>query len=508
MENIQVEKKTWLNKLLDFLEYTGNKLPHPVTLFFGFAVIIVIASFITAQLGLSVTHPSTGEIIHPVNLLSVDGLHRIILGMVKNFTGFAPLGVVIVALLGITIAEYSGFISAILKLLITSAPKLLITASIVFCGVMSNIATSVGYVLVIPLGAIIFLSIKRHPLVGMAAAFAGVSGGYSANLVLGTADPLLAGISEEAAKIVDPSYLVSPACNWFFLFASAFVITALGTWVTEKIVAPRFKKYEGEHKEELTPITKEEKKGLWWSLWTFLVFVALILWGILPVDGFLRGAGGDVLHSPLFKGVVPFIFIIAISIGIAYGLGAGTIKNDKDVIKGMSKGISTLSGYIVLVFFAAQFVAFFKWSNIGLIIAVNGATFLSALNLPTIPLLIAFVLFSAIINMFMGSASAKWVILAPVFIPMLMLVGYTPEITQLAYRIGDSATNLISPMMSYFALIVAFFAKYDEKAGIGTLIATMIPYSIVFLIGWSIMFAIWIWFGLPIGPGSEIFLAH
>jgi aminobenzoyl-glutamate transport protein len=497
-------------RFLEVVEKVGNALPHPATLFALFALGVVILSGIAAQFELAVKHPGTGEMVEPVSLLSVHGLHRIITEMVTNFTGFAPLGVVLVALLGIGVAETSGLIGSVLRLLVISAPKRLLTFVVVFAGVLSNAASEVGYVLLVPLGAIIFLAVGRHPIAGLAAAFAGVSGGYSANLVLGTVDPLLAGLSQEAAQIIDPNYLVNAACNWYFMLASTFLIAGAGTWVTEKIVIPRLGKYRGDvEPEELRNLTPDEKRGLWYALAMGVGITAVVLWGLIPSGGFLRNPETNgILHSPFLEGIVAFIFLSAALTGVAYGIGARTLRNDSDVMKGMGKSMETLGLYLVLCFFAAQFVAYFKWTNLGLIMAVKGAEFLKASGLGPIPLIISFILLSAFSNMFMGSASAKWAILAPVFIPMFMLLGFTPELIQVSYRIGDSVTNIISPMMSYFALIVAFMERYEPKAGIGTVIATMLPYTLVFLIIWSIMLTLWIILEIPLGPGAGLFLGR
>ena len=501
-------KRTAVERFLSFVERTGNLLPHPATLFAGFAALVVVLSWVVAQFDVSVIHPGTGAVVKPFNLMSAEGLHMILTKMVTNFTGFAPLGTVLVALLGIGVAEGSGLIGAALRAVVLAAPKRLLTFVIVFAGVISNTASEVGYVLLVPLAAVIFLAAGRHPLAGLAAAFAGVSGGYSANLLLGTIDPLLAGLSQEAARIIDPAYSVNPACNYYFMFVSTFLISGLGTWVTERIVVPRLGAYTGEEKaEEVRKANAAEIRGLRFAGVTVLLFTAWLLWGLLPADGFLRDPKTfEVLHSPFMSGIVSLIFISATLAGIAYGIGAGTFKSDNDVMKGMSKSMETLGSYIVLVFFAAQFVAYFNWTNLGLIMAIKGAAGLKAMDLGPIPLLLAFVLISALINLIMGSASAKWAIMAPVFIPMFMLLGYSPELTQMAYRVGDSVTNIISPMMSYFALIVAFIARYDKKAGIGTVISTMLPYSFVFLIGWSLLLVIWILLELPIGPGASMFL--
>ncbi len=497
-----------ITRFLSVVERVGNALPHPATLFALFALGVIIISAIAAQFDLAVVHPGTGEIVRPVNLMTVEGMHRIITMMVKNFTDFAPLGVVLVAMLGIGIAESSGLIGSFLRLMVISAPRRLLTFVIILAGVLSNTASEVGYVLLVPLGAIIFLAVGRHPLAGLAAAFAGVAGGYSANLLLGTIDPLLAGLSEEAARIVSPEYIVNPAANYYFMFVSTFFIAAAGTWVTEKIVIPRLGKYTGDEKpEEIRKLTVQEKRGLWFATAAAVVSVIIILWGLIPADGYLRNPEtGGILKSPFMSGIVTFIFLLSAVMGIAYGVGAGTYKNDTDVMKGMGKAMEALSIYLVLCFFAAQFVAYFKWTNLGLIFAVEGAVLLKASGLGSIPLMIAFIFLAACSNMFMGSASAKWAILAPVFIPMFMLVGFSPELVQVGYRIGDSVTNIISPMMSYFALIVAFIERYDDKAGIGTVIATMLPYTLVFSIVWTILLIFWMSFGLPLGPDAPMFI--
>ncbi len=501
-------KKRIIEPFLTVVENVGNALPHPATLFFLFSVFVVILSWVASLFDLQVTHPGTGELVEPLNLVSVQGLHLIISNMVSNFTGFAPLGTVLVAMLGIGIAESSGLISTGLRLLVISAPRRLLTFVMVFAGILSNTASEVGYVLLVPLGAIIFLAAGRHPIAGMAAAFAGVSGGYSANLLLGTIDPLLAGLSEEAAHIIQPGYQVNAAANYYFMFVSTFFIAIAGTWVTEKLVAPRLGEYKGDEKpEEIRPLTKDEKRGLWFALGATLFFSAFILGGLVPETGYLRNPDtGSILHSPFMDGIVAFIFLGAALSGVAYGIGAKTFKSDAEVMKGMGKAMETLGIYIVLTFFAAQFVAYFKWTNLGLIIAIEGANFLKSSGLGHIPLMLTFILLSALINLFMGSASAKWAIMAPVFIPMFMLLGYSPELVQATYRVGDSVTNIISPMMSYFALIVAFMEKYDRKAGIGTVISTMLPYTFAFLMVWSVLLIIWLLVGAPLGPDAPLYL--
>ena len=503
--------RTALSRFLALIERGGNALPHPATLFAIMAALVVVVSAVAAQFDLAVVHPGTGKPVQPVSLLTLSGLHRMMTELVSNFTGFAPLGTVLVAMLGIAVAEGSGLIGAGLKLVVLAAPPRALTLAVVFAGVMSNTGGEVGYVLLIPLAAIMFHAVGRHPVAGLAAAFAGVSGGYSANLLLGTVDPLLAGLSEEAAHIVDPTYRVNPSANYYFMATSVFLITALGTIVTERVVEPRLGRFEGPEYVDATATTLSgpERRGLWWAAAAAAVLTALLLWGTVPEGGFLRDPQTrGLLRSPFMSGIVALIFVIGLIAGLAYGVGAGTIKNDSDVINAMGKAMSTLGVYLVLVFFSAQFVAFFNWTNLGLISAIKGAEALKSAGLGTIPLLVSFVLVTGFINLFMGSASAKWAIMAPVFVPMFMLLGYTPEFTQATYRIGDSTTNIISPMMSYFALIIAFMQRYHASAGLGTLVATMLPYSVTFLVGWTALLVIWVLSGLPVGPGAGLYLAR
>ena len=505
--------------ILDRVERIGNALPHPATIFLILCGVIVVLSAILAASGVSVTYEGINRTTNVVDemtatvnsLLSREGVQYLFKSAVSNFTGFAPLGTVLVALLGVGLAEGTGFISALLKKLVMSTPKRLITVVVVLAGVLSSIASDAGYVVLIPLGAIIFLSVGRHPMAGLAAAFAGVSGGFSANVMVGPTDSLLGGLTTEGAKLFDPNYVVGMEANWWFLIASTVLITVIGTFVTEKIVEPRLGAYKGDAtvEENSMTVTKEEKRGLKFAGIAALVILVGIIALVGPANGLLRGTDPGVqgiLKSPFMDSLVFIIALYFGLVGIAYGVGAKTVKNDKDVMNLMGKSMASMGSYIVLVFFAAQFVAYFSYTNLGTIIAVKGADMLQAIGLQGIPLVILFILVVAFINIFMGSASAKWAILAPVFVPMLMKVGFTPEFTQMAYRIGDSTTNLISPLMSYFALIVTFAHKYDKDSGIGTLISTMVPYSISLLIGWTLLLIIWFVFNLPLGPGISIFM--
>ncbi|MGP5374195.1 AbgT family transporter, partial [Psychrobacter alimentarius] len=516
------EQDSRMQRFLKGVEWLGNLLPHPVILFVWMSVFLLVLSAVLSYFGISVIDPrpegasgrSADGTIEVVNLLNGEGLARIVENLVTNFTGFVPLGTVLVALLGVGIAERSGMISAALRGLVLNAPKKMVTFTIVFAGIMSNTAAELGYVVLIPLAAVIFHSLGRHPLAGIAAAFAGVSGGYSANLLLGTVDPLLSGITQEAARIIDPAYTVGAEANWYFMMVSTFLISGLGYLVTEKIVEPSLGKYNPTDADDPSVLDTKaervstiEKKGLFWAGISMLVFCLLLAWTVVPADGILRNAETGLLSgSPFLKGIVVFIFVFFAIPGYIYGKITGSIKNNQDVVDAMSHAMSSLSIYIVLVFFAAQFTAFFNWSNLGSVMAVSGATFLNDIGLTGPFLLIGFILICAVVNLMLGSASAQWAVTAPIFVPMLMLTGYAPEMIQAAYRIGDSTTNIITPMMSYFGLIMAVAIRYKRNTGVGTLMAMMLPYSIAFLVGWIILFCVWVFvFGLPVGPGAETF---
>lgn len=518
--NQNAPKKSLFTRFLDSVEYLGNLLPHPITLFAIFCVAILISSGIAGYFDVAVADPrpegaagrAADGMIRVVSLLNAEGLELIVTSLVKNFVGFAPLGTVLVAMLGVAIAEYSGLLSAAMRGLVMGASKRMVTVTVVFAGIVSNTASELGYVVLIPLAAMLFHSLGRHPLAGLAAAFAGVSGGYSANLLIGTVDPLLSGITETAAQMIDPNYTVGPEVNWYFMFVSTFFIAGMGAFVTEKIVEPKLGKYSDEEASEdlsqdtMGKLTDVEKKGLKMAGVAVVLVSALLAWTIVPADGILRSDAGTVAGSPFLKSIVAFIFVFFSIPGFVYGKVVGTMKTDRDVINAMSKSMSSMGMYIVLVFFAAQFVAFFKWTNFGQVFAVAGADFLQSIGLTGPMLFFAFILMCGFINLMIGSASAQWAVTAPIFVPMLMLVGYAPETIQAAYRIGDSTTNIITPMMSYFGLILAVATRYMKNLGIGTLIATMLPYSLCFIVGWSVLFYLWVFvFGLPVGPGAATY---
>ncbi len=498
------------SRSLDYIEIIGNKLPHPATIFALLALFVVLLSVLTSWIGTSAIHPVDQSIVEANNLLSADGIRWMYTNILANFLRFPPLGYVLVVMVGIGLAEGTGLFAVMIRSLVLSAPPKLITGAIVLAGIISGLAVEAGYVILIPLGAMLFHALGRHPMAGLAAAFCGVSGGFGANFFIGSVDPILAGISTSAAQLIIEDMVINPAVNYYFMIASSFVVLFVGTWVTDRIVEPRLGKYYGNtEKFVIQRLTKKENTGLRWAGIITIVFIVLMSMTIIPENGLLRDpVTGSILHSPFFDGIIIGILLFFFLPALVYGLIAGTIKNDKDLMKHIIKSMSGMGSYIVLVFFAAQFVYFFNQSNLGLIIAIKGASGLRDIGFTGPMLIVAFVLLSAFINLFMGSASAKWAIIAPVFIPMLMLLDnpYHPGITQAAFRIGDSLTNLITPMMSYFALIVTFAQKYDERYGIGTIISTMLPYTVFLTIFWTLLMVLWVYLGIPLGPDGPIFI--
>jgi len=539
-------------RFLAIVEWLGNTLPHPVTLFALFAVFAVVLSAALAWIGVSVNDPrpgNEGEVFEVQSLLDAEGVRWMFSSLVTNFTGFTPLGTVLVALLGVGVAERSGLLTAAVRAMVLGAPKQRVTIVVVFAGVLSNTASEMGYVVLIPLAMAIFHSLGRHPFAGLAASFAGVSGGYSANLLIGTVDPLLAGITQEAAQLLDPAYEVHPAVNWYFMIASTFLVTFIGWAITTYIVEPRLGAYDesdgtedvGEQQtmERITPTERRGLKAAGWAVLAMSVFIVYLagpnfggmlarlgvhrLPGLeiapaaldvgldaIPGYGVLRNtdptATGPNAFRPLLRSVVTLIVIVFVIPSLIYGRIVGTVRNDKDVISAMEVAMRSMGLYIVLVFFAAQFVAYFEYSGIGRILAVVGADALVAMNLDSPLVFLPFILMCCLVNLVLGSASAQWAVTAPIFVPMLMQLGYSPEVIQAAYRIGDSSTNTITPMMSYFGLILAMACRYKRDLGIGTMVATMLPYSVAFLIGWTLLFYLWVFvLGWPVGPGAPTY---
>lgn len=495
---------------LGAVENLGNKLPHPVVIFILLALLIIVISEITARMGVNETFfdPRTNEQVTTtaVSLMNKEGLAYIFNNATRNFTGFAPLGTVLVAMLGVGVAEWSGLIGNTLKKLIRSVPTSLLTAVVVFTGIISNIASDAGYVVVIPLGAIVFAGAGRHPIAGLAAAFAGVSGGFSANLLIGPTDALLTGITNAALESANIDYTMSVTGNWYFMIVSTFILTIVGTMITTRVVEPRLGKYTGEYMPDDEPLTDLENKGLRNAGLALLALIAVMAFLMVPENGALRAldetTGQMTLDNFLSNGLIFAIFFLFTIPGLAYGATVGKIKDSNDFVESMTQSMRSMGGYIVLAFFAAQFINYFSYTNLGTILSVRGAEFLESVGFTGLPLVISFVVLAAFLDLFLGSASAKWAIMAPIFVPMMYNLGLTPELTQIAYRIADSIVNIITPLMSYFAMILVFMKRYDKRSGLGTLISTMLPYSIAFFIAWVILLIIWYYAGIPVGPDA------
>lgn len=506
----------WLNKI----EKIGNSFPHPVALFALFALLIVLLSAALDIANVSVTGQMIvdGSLqnteIGVKSLLTREGAIYILTHVISNFTNYAPLGMTLVAMFGVGLAEQSGFIHTALKAAVKVTPEKWITPALVFLGVMSNVASDAGYVLLIPLGGLVFQAYGRHPLAGMAAAFAGVSGGFSANLLVGAMDTLLTGITQTAVDILDPNYQVAVMGNYIFLAVSTLLITLLGTWVTNRWVEPRLvartklEQNASDDREELGTLTDTERSSLKTAGLSMLLFIVVVAIACIPKNSFFRNENGTILGrptSPFLSGIVVLITLLFFIPAVVYGKKSKTFRNHRDICDGMAKAMASMGSFLALAFVSAQFINYFNYTQIGTLVAVAGANFFHRIQIGLLPLMIFFLLFSAFMNLFMGSASAKWNILAPVFVPMFMLLGYSPELCQLAYRIGDSCTNVITPMMTYYAVILTYARRYDKESGIGTLTAMMMPYSIAFLIGWTLLLVVWIVFKLPIGIGAGLY---
>ena len=512
-EDKKIKKAKSPKGFLAGIESVGNALPHPAMIFVIMIAILAVISQVAASKGVSVNYydakAEKNVELFAVSLLNGDGIRYMVNSVVGNFTSFAPLGTVLVAMLGVGVAEYAGFFDTGLKKLLSNVPSLLLTASVVFAGIISNIASDAGYVVVVPLGAMIFASAGKHPIAGLAAAFAGVSGGFSANLIFGPTDALLAGITNEALRASKIGASVDVTGNWYFLIVSTFLLTLVGTAVTEKIVIPNLGEYKGSYVHDDRKITELERKALTKSLIATLIFIAILIFAMAPQNALLKEVDKDgnlSIQHFLGNGLIFAILLLFLIPGIVYGKVVGKINNSKDLVLAMTKSMESMSGFLVLAFFAAQFVSYFAYTNLGTVLSVKGAEFLEAIGITGIPLILFFIILSAFINLFIGSASAKWAIMAPIFVPMFFKMGLSPELTQMAYRIADSSTNIISPLMNYFAMIVIFMQKYDEDRGLGTLISTMLPYSIAFLAFWSVLLIVWMIFGLPLGPGASLMI--
>ncbi|AWK82556.1 TPA: AbgT family transporter [Photobacterium damselae] len=494
-----------MDKFLNGIERVGNKIPDPALLFFWGLVLVWVLSAVLSQFDFGLVHPVTQQSVEIKNLLTGESMASFLANMVKNFTGFAPLGIVLVAMLGVGVAEASGFINTGLKKMLNVTPVKFLTPMLILVAIVSHTAADAGYVLVIPLGGIIFHAAGRHPLAGIAAAFAGVSGGFSANFIPSGIDPLLAGFTQEAARIMDPDYIVNPLANIIFTGLSSFIIVAIGWYITDKIIEPRLAKTaiddDAEEAPDMGSFTELESKAFSRAGWAMVAGIALLVAVLIPETSPLRSPSGEIaaFNAPVMQSIVPLIFILFVIPGIIYGKVAGTFKESQDVIKAMSTTMAGMAGFMVMVFFIAQFLVAFTQSNIGTLLALSGAKLLQEMNLPGQITIIGMILLTASVNLLVGSASAKWALIGPIMVPMLMAVGISPELTQAAYRVGDSVSNIISPMMVFFPLVVVYMQRYVKSSGIGTLASMMMPYSIAMLVGWTIFLLVYWAIGIPLG---------
>ncbi|MAM45485.1 MAG: AbgT family transporter [Planctomycetota bacterium] len=492
---------------LGAIERIGNKLPDPAVLFIFAMLLTWVASWLLGGYEFEIPKKGGPETQEVANQLTGAALVQFLVDMVKTFTGFHPLGVVLVALLGVGVAEKSGFIDAVIKALLSVTPAMFLTPMLILVGIISHSAADAGYVLVIPLGGVIFYAAGRHPLAGIAAAFAGVSGGFSANFIPSGIDPLLQGITQVGAQILEPTQEVNPLCNYWFTTASSILIILIGWYITDRMIEPRLESTEVDGDPDDMPkmeeLTAAEITGMIWGGASLLLGLGVLLILCLPEDSVFRSKGElTSFAAPLMKVIVPLIFLLFIVPGIVHGYVSGRFKSHRDVIKGMSSTMSTMGYYLVMAFFASLFIYSFNQSHLGALLAVKGADVLKSLNLPAQLTIVGIILLCAFVNLVVGSASAKWALLAPIFVPMLMQLGISPELTQAAYRVGDSSTNIITPLMPYFPLVVAFSQRYVKKAGVGTIISLMLPYSLAFLVLWTGFLLVYWGVGLPLGIGS------
>ena len=510
--------------LLGWIEKIGNRLPDPFWLFVILAGVVAVASWLASMAGLSAVDPSSGEEIHVESLLTGDNLSRMVTDAVDNFIAFPPLGVILATMLGVAVAEQTGLLAAMVRAMVDRVSPKILTFMVALAGVTGSVASDAIFVIIIPLGAMAFHAAGRSPVVGAMVAFASASAGFNASLILNVTDLLLAGISTSAAQIVDSAYEVSPLANIFFVIPSAIVLSLIITAVTELYVdkkAQGLVDHDAIDEDELQldestepddahltdddlSLTPLERKGLIWAGVTLLLslaaYFALLF---IPGSPFARPDEGF-MESPLIRAIAVPIALMFFVTGLVYGLIVGTINKAADIPEFMAKGLESLLPILVLFFAVSQFLAWFQWSNLGPWTAIKGSELLQSWDLPNVLLFAAFVLMVTLINLFITSGSAQWALMAPVVVPMMMYVDVSPEVTQMLYRIGDSPSNIITPMSPYFALALTFLQKYYKKAGVGTLMSLSLPYSVAMLVGWFLFFMLWYTLGIPLGPGSPM----
>lgn len=509
MPDTQMGRQGFGQRALAMVERVGNKLPDPTLLFIALLFVVWVLSWLLSYVDWGMSDPRTGEPLFVVNQLSGESLVLFFSSMVKTFAHFHPIGVVLVAMLGIGVAEHTGFINSALRAMLGLTARWLLTPMLILVGIVSHTAADAGYVLVIPLGGIIFYAAGRHPLAGIAAAFAGVSGGFSANFIPSAIDPMLQGITQSGAQIIDSGITLNPLNNYFFTASSSVLIVLAGWFVTDKWVEPRLQNVAIDENLEDLPtmdaLTANERRGLRFALWSMVLAVAVLVASAWPETSAWRGQGGSLteLGAPLMGSIVSLIFVLFLIPGVVYGYAAGTVNSAADIITGMSKAMESMAYYLVIMFFIAQFIFAFSQSNLGILLALKGAAALQAAALPSALTIVGIILLTGLLNLFVGSASAKWALLAPIFVPMLMELGISPDLTQAAYRVGDSTTNIITPLMPYFPLVVVYCQRYMRDTGIGTVTAMMLPYSLTFLLLWTLYLLGYWALGIPLGLQSN-----
>lgn len=491
-------------KVINAIEEVGNRLPHPVWIFvFLSAFVVVLSAFLQAR-GVSVIDPSTGETSTVKSLLSRDGMQVIVGDVVKNYANFPPLATILITMLGIAIAEKSGLIDAVLRATVTRVKPRYITFAVSYAGMIGHVAGDAAYVTLIPLGALVFQAVGRSPVLGAIVAFVSISAGYDASPVLTTTDVLLSGISTAAAQTIDPNAFVSPTANYFFGLVSSVIISLTITLVVEKVLA---KRPDLDVDEDATPdapaikmeLDEAEQKGLKAAGIVALIFSLLLVAALLPASSPFRGEGDSILKSPVMTGMAGVIGLFFAAVGYAYGRRAGTYDKPTDMIPAMAKGLASMGPILVLFFFVSQFLAYFKWTGMSTVLAVRGAELLEAWAIPGWAMMLALAILLSLMNLIITSGSAMWALVAPVFIPMLMLLGIPAEHTQALYRVADSVTNCVTPMSPYFVMALGFIQQYRKSAGIGTLASFTIPIAMTVWVVWMVLFIFWFVAGIPFG---------
>ncbi|MFP5098846.1 AbgT family transporter [Staphylococcus equorum] len=502
-------KPTLINRFLNIVEKVGNRLPDPSILFFLMCVGLAILTWVVSLFQISVKHPGTGDTIAIKSILSKDGLSMILNDAIKNFSEFPALGLVLAVMLGIGVAEKTGYFDKLMIQVVHKAPKNFIVPVIIIIGIIGNAAGDAAPIVLPPLAAMVFIKLGYHPIAGLAMAYASALGGFSANVMIGMSDALLYAFTKPATSIVSDSVHVNVAMNWYFIAASVLVLLPSVYWVTMRFVIPRLGKYDDSNSaiqadDSNSKLTPQENRAVFWANISFFVLIVLLIILAIPQHSFLRNANtGSLLNdAPIINGVGLIILVLFLVPGLVYGIMVKEFKNSKDLGKMLADSMSSMGSFIVIVFFAAQLLAFLEWSNLGIIVAVKGASILQGQN--GVVLILGIILLSALINLLIGSASAKWGILAPIFIPMLIIVGFHPALTQMLYRIGDSISNPITPMMPYLPLLLSYAQKYDNDMKLGSLLSSLMPYTIILSIVWPLFMITWYLLGWPLGPGSPL----